>query len=121
LRWEISDVPPLDWLEPRSSLHILRILQEAFTNIIKHTGATEIRVGTAVESERLLVTLADNGPGFDLNEALKRGGKGLANQLRRAEAIGAELRWISSATGTCLTLSLPIERQCTAETNASEL
>jgi signal transduction histidine kinase len=43
LRWEISDVPPLDWLDPRNALHILRILQEAFTNTLKHTRATQIR------------------------------------------------------------------------------
>jgi signal transduction histidine kinase len=46
LRWEISDVPALDWLDPRNALHILRILQEAFANILKHAQASEIRVTT---------------------------------------------------------------------------
>ena len=43
LRGEIKNVPQLDWLD-KKTLHILRILQETFTKIIKHTHATEIRV-----------------------------------------------------------------------------
>ena len=44
--WNISDVPALHWLDPRNALHILRILQEAFANILKHAQASEIRVST---------------------------------------------------------------------------
>ncbi len=108
LRWEVTSVPALDWLDPRNSLHILRILQEAFTNIIKHTQATEISVSTTVDAEIVVVTICDNGQGFDIAEALKKGGKGLLNQMRRAESIGARIDFHSSATGACLALQLPI-------------
>ena len=110
LRWEVSDVPPLDWLNPRNALHILRILQEAFTNTLKHTNATQIRVMTGAEDGYVSVIIADNGGGFSISEALTGGGKGLANQQRRAQAIGAELLLHSSATGTTLTLKLPQKR-----------
>ncbi|HEY8887362.1 MAG TPA: ATP-binding protein, partial [Gallionella sp.] len=109
LRWEIEDVPALNWLNPRNALHILRILQEAFTNIIKHTHATEIRVATRFENDYVMVTITDNGQGFAVENALKSGGKGLSNQLRRAESIGAQISWDSNDTGTCLTLKLPIK------------
>ena len=108
LHWEIQDVPDLDWLTPRNSLHILRILQEAFTNIIKHTHATEIRVATAVENDTVLVTVTDNGQGFDVGQAQHSIGKGLSNQMRRAESIGGTVSWQSSASGTRLNLRLPI-------------
>jgi signal transduction histidine kinase len=108
LRWEVQDVPPLDWLEPKYALHILRILQEAFTNIIKHTRATEIRVATRAGGEHIVVSITDNGEGFSVADALKNGGKGLSNQQRRAQFIGAEVGWESSQTGTCFTLRLPI-------------
>src|SRR5450830_1864564 len=49
LLWKVETVPALDWIDPRNALHILRILHAAFTNIIKHTHATEIRVATSVE------------------------------------------------------------------------
>ena len=110
LRWEVSDVPPLDWLNPRNALHILRILQEAFTNTLKHTRATQIRVTTGAEDGYVSVTIADNGGGFSVEEALAGGGKGLGNQQRRAQAIGAELTLVSSDVGTVLTLRLPEKR-----------
>lgn len=111
LRWEIVDVPALEWLDPRNALHILRILQEAFTNIIKHTQATEIRVITGVEDDYVVVSIIDNGQGFPVEHALKNGGKGLSNQIRRAEAIGAQINWNSNSTGTHLILRLPITCQ----------
>ncbi|WP_300176234.1 ATP-binding protein [Rhodoferax sp.] len=110
LVWEVQSVPKLEWLDPKNALHILRILQEAFTNIIKHTHCTEITVTTAVDGPWVVATVRDNGSGFALDEALTRGGKGLANQLRRAEAIGAEIDWTSSTSGACLNLRLPIQK-----------
>lgn len=111
LRWEVVDVPALDWLDPRNALHILRILQEAFTNILKHTRAQEIRVSTGAGDGGVTVTITDNGPGFSLENALKKGGKGLQNQLRRARSIGGEVRWDSDGTGTRMTLWLPESRK----------
>ncbi|MFA6015435.1 MAG: sensor histidine kinase [Gallionellaceae bacterium] len=110
LLWQVENVPALDWLDPKNALHILRILQEAFTNIIKHTHATEIRVATGVESDYVIVKVTDNGQGFAVERALQSGGKGLSNQLRRAEAIGAEIKWDSNNTGTSVTLRLPIKK-----------
>lgn len=109
LHWEVGAVPALRWLDPRNALHILRILQEALTNIIKHTEATNIRVATRVEDKHVVVTITDDGHGFDLDVAMKSGGKGFSNQMSRAEAIGAMVGWDSSPEGTCFSLRLPIE------------
>lgn len=78
-------MPPLAWLDQRHSLHILRILQEAFTNVIKHAGASEIRVTTETRDGFVRVSIIDNGRGFDATTATE--GRGLGNQARRAEAI----------------------------------
>ncbi|AYQ30617.1 sensor histidine kinase [Polaromonas sp. SP1] len=120
LRWEISDVPTLDWLDPRNALHILRILQEAFANILKHAQASEIRVTTAAGDGWVYVGITDNGKGFAVEAALDngrkggKGGKGLSNQRRRAQAIGGDVAFESSAAGTRLTLRLPVQRPVTA-------
>jgi len=108
LNWEISDLPPLPWLDPRSSLHILRILQEVFTNIIKHTQASHVRLTTAVERDCVVVGIRDNGRGFDVEAALRGGGHGLSNQVRRAQAIGCTLAWESDTGGTLVSLRLPL-------------
>lgn len=109
LQWGVVDVPPLGWLDPRRALHVLRILQEALTNIFKHTDATSVHVSTGQDADGVFVRIADNGPGFDPVQALQSGGKGLANQRRRADAIGARVDWSSSPQGAVTTLWLPLQ------------
>ncbi|WBS00416.1 sensor histidine kinase [Pseudoduganella sp. SL102] len=111
LRWEVQNVPVIEWIDPRNALHILRILQEGFANIVKHAEATEVRVTTCVEADAVLVVISDNGVGFSLEAGLGKEGKGLRNQLRRAASIGAGIMLESDAAGTRLTLRLPVERK----------
>ena len=115
LRWQVPDLPRLDWLDPRCALHILRILQEALTNATRHTQADDIALRAVADATGVTLHLCDNGPGFDLDQALHNGGRGLRNQLRRADAIGARLHWQQGAAapgraGTCVTLWLPLRR-----------
>jgi signal transduction histidine kinase len=111
LKWDVEQVAALDWLEPKSSLHILRILQEAFANIIKHANATEIVLATRMQGDHVAVSVRDNGSGFVAKRLSTRyAGRGLANQRRRAADIGATVRLESSGTGTLLTLLLPLKR-----------
>jgi signal transduction histidine kinase len=105
LDWQVQEVPRLACLTPQNVLHVLRILQEAFTNTLKHAKASRIRVATAVQAGRVAIDLSDDGDGFDTRGA--RGGHGLANMRRRAAAIGAELMLRSSHEGTTLSLLLP--------------
>jgi signal transduction histidine kinase len=112
LKWEVTDVPKLDWLDPRNALHILRIFQEAFANILKHTRAAEIRVTTAATDDGVQVSITDNGQGFDVDKMLgEGGGRGLHNQQRRAEAIEGLVSWASGPDGTTFTLRLPLKRR----------
>lgn len=110
LVWQVEEVPPLDWLDQRNCLHILRILQESFTNIIKHAQASTIVMTTRAEGDRVTITIADDGTGFEV-EGTTVNGKGLSNQMRRAEAIGAGVDWTSGGDGTCFRLSLPVTRR----------
>ena len=112
LHWDIADLPHLDWLDPRSALHILRLLQEAFANVLKHAHATAIRVRTGVAAGGVTVTVSDNGAGFDVERALSGNGRGLANQQRRASALGGRASWKSDSNGSQIMLWLPIERAC---------
>ncbi len=107
LHWRVADVPKLDWLDPRNSLQVLRILQEAFANVLKHTRATEIQVSTSAADGWVSVRIEDNGQGFDVTASAAQGGKGLSNQRQRAKIIGGEVAIESSARGTRLTLRLP--------------
>lgn len=114
LLWEVQELPTLDWLDPSSALHILRTLQEAFANVLKHAQASEIRVTTGAGGGWVSVSIADNGKGFSVEQALGSGGKGLANQRRRAQAVGGDVEHESSPAGTRLTLRLPEKRPAAA-------
>lgn len=109
LRWEVVDLPALPWLDPRSALHVLRILQEGIANVIQHAGAAELRVRTELGPTGVCVLLADDGRGFDPTRA-RPAGKGLSNMQRRAEAIGGRASWDTVARGACLRLWLPLSR-----------
>jgi signal transduction histidine kinase len=111
LVWEVRDLPALDWLNPSSALHILRIVQESIANILRHTRATEIRVATIATDDAVQVCISDNGGGFDVHQALSgtggASGRGLQNQQRRAASLDGKVTWQSGPQGTRFTLWLP--------------
>jgi len=108
LDWQVHDLPQLHGLTPQNVLHILRILQEAFTNVLKHAQADRVAVETGVETDtrRVYIRVSDNGRGFD---GMRTEGHGVANMLRRARTVGGELLVRpSSGRGTTLELLLPV-------------
>lgn len=109
LVWDAGEIPPLEWLDQRHALHILRILQEAIANVLKHSGARTVTVSVRAESDQVLVRVQDDGRGF-APTALPAGGRGLANQLSRAEAIGGAIRWETIHRGSSLALILPVSK-----------
>jgi len=121
LRWRMSDLPPLPWLDAQSALHVLRILQEVLTNIARHSGAAAIAVSTA-EAESpagggapgVQVCVVDDGRPFEPPDVLPAGRRGLANVRARAQALGAHCGWQPGREGTRFTLWLPLRRapQC---------
>lgn len=107
LEWDIHDLPPLPWLESPESLHVLRLVQEALTNVLKHAQASRVRVATRNLGNKVEIHIEDDGCGFDPDAVTP--GRGLRSQNRRAERLGGELQ-IDSAPdrGTSLRLQLPV-------------
>jgi signal transduction histidine kinase len=102
LDWQVRDVPRLASLTPQNVLHVLRIVQEAFTNIIKHAHARTITVETGFTNEHVFLKIADDGRGF-IGE---REGRGLVSMRNRAQALAASLELKPSPSGTTLSLYL---------------
>lgn len=109
LRWEIDDLPPLPWLEPPDALNVLRLVQEALVNVLKHANASYIRVTTRDLGEQLEIQIQDNGCGFDKNAVIP--GRGMHSQANRAERLGGKLDVESTpGCGTLLRLLLPVRK-----------
>lgn len=119
LNWNMNDLPPLPWLDAQNALHVLRILQEVLTNIVKHSGATEITVAAAETASPsdggvpgVQVSVQDNGRPFapPAPEALPPGRRGLGNVRSRCLALGAGATWTPGEAGTVFALWLPLRR-----------
>jgi len=71
--------------------------KEAITNVIRHSGATEVRLGYRLIGNRLRLTIADNGHGLAADDGA-RGGNGLANMRARLEKMNGRFE-IASQRG----------------------
>ncbi len=79
-------------------LNLYRIVQEAVQNTIKYAGADEIKISFTPTEKGFVMTIRDNGRGFNLDE-VKRG-NGLANMRHRCREAGGELYISSNSSGT---------------------
>ena len=100
-------------LSPVIELQLLRIAQEALTNVRRHALATEVGVKLRGTSDAVEMIVKDNGQGFDLSdlEKVPPGYHGLNIIKERAEGFGGSLD-ISTipGEGTELKVSLPLEK-----------
>ena len=101
-------------LRPDLELHFYRIAQEAMSNVVKHSKANQVRLMLDFQPDEVMLTIQDNGCGFDVPEDLTKltrtGGMGVINMRQRMREVGGCLR-INSAPGqgTHLVLSVPIQ------------
>ena len=103
-------IPPL---APETQLVLFRVAQEALNNVHRHSGASEAIVNVQCQGNEVMVTISDNGKGFNLPQQLSdfagRGKLGLTGMAERARLIGGELEVSSQiGKGTKLTVRAPI-------------
>jgi signal transduction histidine kinase len=91
------------------SLLIFRILQESLTNVARHAQARRVRVNLIRQGDIYILTVSDDGCGFDMSLPPRNGALGILGMHERALAAGAILT-VSSApgAGTELVLSVPV-------------
>jgi signal transduction histidine kinase len=82
-----------------------RVANEAIANVLRHAGAQNATVELGIDSGCLVVSVRDDGTGFEADAA---GGIGLASMRTRAEVLGGSLRVDSSPAGTSVTFTVPI-------------
>lgn len=93
--------------QPEVGMHIYRIVQEALSNAIRHSGGTEVKVHLQQTSLTLTIRVTDNGIGFEPSSLRDGHGMGLRTMHYRAQTAGASLD-IESAprSGTSVILNL---------------
>lgn len=115
LDWDVQD----DELElpPTAEVQLLRIVQEALTNVRRHAAARAVTVSAARVDRQVDIVVADDGRGFEESSRLAADGRprfGLQTMHERASAIGGRFSVESSpGQGTSVRVSVPVEVRST--------
>lgn len=108
----VRETPVMD-IAAKSSL--FRIVQEFIQNSLKYSECAEIKIDLSSQNNSLVMSLEDNGKGFDLDER-KHKGIGLDNMRRRALALNGHFEMESSpGNGTKLRISVPEQNLLSAK------
>lgn len=99
-------------VSPEVEMILYRIVQEGLTNVVRHAGATEVRIDLERQPQALILRIEDNGRGFDPGQVTAREGKrhlGLISMSERAELIGGKLDVYSApGEGTSIQVFVPV-------------
>ena len=102
------DQAVLDKIGIESRIHLLRIIQEALTNIVKHAKASTVSILLYVELSEVVLNIKDDGRGFSTTS--RQSGKinlGLNSLYERIQEMNGYLEIISDSSGTEIIVSIP--------------
>jgi two-component system sensor histidine kinase DegS len=102
---------PADRLTEAQQTVVLRVVQEALQNVRKHGGASSVIVASVIDGEAWVLTVRDDGRGFDVGAVAARGRRnfGLQFMQERAELIGGHFEVHSRPDdGTIVRLAIPM-------------
>ena len=103
--WTI-DVPDASLsLSPHAALGLLRIAQEALTNVLKHADARQVQVRFRQTDGCLELEVEDDGRGGTAGDS---SGRGMGNMRARAQQLGGKLEVRMGDAGTCVALRVPM-------------
>jgi signal transduction histidine kinase len=99
-------------LSPEQETGLFRVFQEAINNVAQHSGARNVRISLTTGSRAVIVSVADDGKGFDPNEPMdlttSTRGLGLLGMRERLSLMGGELHIETNpGQGACLYIKLP--------------
>jgi len=99
-------------IEPEIQAQLLRIVQEALSNVRKHSQASQVRVEVRNWKGMLILEISDNGVGFSAEDVPEFSRHGLRGMRERAELIGADFQVISKPqAGTTIRVHLPLKQE----------
>jgi two-component system nitrate/nitrite sensor histidine kinase NarX len=88
---------------------LIRIVQEALSNVRKHSHATKVDLICYSHKNEMIIEVKDNGIGFEPQEIHNRSEYGLKGMKERAEIIGADIQIVSHlGEGTTVQIRLPV-------------
>ena len=114
-RFGVHVVSQLDFAEPlrlseTAAAHVYRIVQEALTNVVRHSDAREVMIRLKTSDSELHLQVDDDGKGFAQAPVDRAGGLGLKIMRYRAQMLGGDLVIESTGNGgTSVRCSCPLD------------
>ncbi|MEM7099088.1 MAG: hypothetical protein AAF541_12580 [Pseudomonadota bacterium] len=111
LVWAVEPLPQLDKFGPEESLHVMRIVQEAVTNVIKHSNASQVELScssSAREDGEPGVEVQITNNGAEPSETNINEGYGISNLTDRARTLGGHFNFALASGCGVATLWLPL-------------
>ena len=105
--WQLEGLDGIE-LGTARSLDLLRLMQEALTNVFKHSGARRVEVRLECIDGALRLRIDDDGQGMATRTSADAGGAGLVSMRVRASRLGGQLHIRSDASGTALRMEFPL-------------
>jgi PAS domain S-box-containing protein len=108
-----AEIPPdLPRLALDMETALFRVIQESLTNVVRHSGSPKAWVRLSVNSDRLKISIEDEGTGFDQRKvaAGRKSGVGVQSMNDRIKLLGGQLEVRSGKRGTQVFASVPLSR-----------
>lgn len=114
-----AEIEPVDrFLGPDARLALYRVVQEALSNVVRHSGASHARLRVSVDDGTVSAVIADEGRGFSEGRVTERGGGlGLVGMQERAQMIGGRVT-IESTPGEGTRIRIDVPAAATETQNA---
>jgi len=107
LEFVISDIPTI---RTEAEQALFRVTQEALANISRHSQAANVQIELSVENSVIVLSIIDDGIGFDLPEVSEKG-MGLSSMRERMQAVSGQLKIRSHpGDGTRITVIYPLSK-----------
>ncbi|PUA20219.1 CHASE domain-containing protein [Glaciimonas sp. PCH181] len=106
----ISESASMIDLDPERSTMLFRVVQESLTNVVRHAGASQVKIGILRHKNAIIVDIRDDGKGIDAQQLLNGEAWGILGMHERTRHFGGELKVSGiSGKGTAVLLRLPLE------------
>ncbi|KRA80340.1 PAS domain-containing protein [Altererythrobacter sp. Root672] len=110
LKVDVSISPDASMIDDDTAVHLFRVCQEALTNVYRHAQARKVRVALEVRDGTILLTVKDDGIGFDDSASDRILGVGLPGMRERMARLGGSVVINGDPGGTTLVARIPTGR-----------
>jgi signal transduction histidine kinase len=104
--WELETTEEFVDIPPHTFIQLLRIVQEALTNVVKHAHASKVVVRLRADAHDIAIAVSDDGQGLGKSNAATTG-RGLTNMRTRARRVGARVAIVDQHPGVLVSVHYP--------------